>query len=201
MTDPSTGDTYDVFLSHSHLDTEWVEDLACRLEDEHQLRAWFDRWVLIPGESWQQPMAVGIEQARSCAVLLGHETPRGWFEKEMQKALNRQARDRGFRVIPVLLPGADSTLRETLEGSFVELNTWIDFDGAAEPDHALHLLVCGIKGVPPGRWQRRDGSGNLDASTVAMLRHLQALREDGLVDDTVARDYQRKILDQLLRIP
>jgi hypothetical protein len=31
---------YDVFLSYSHHDAEWVEDLAMRLSDAHRVRPW-----------------------------------------------------------------------------------------------------------------------------------------------------------------
>src|SRR3954470_4515694 len=93
------GRRWDVFLSHSHRDADWVEDLAKRLEDERRVRPWLDRWVLVPGEPWQRKIARGLEEAASCAVCLGQHTPRGWFEREIEKALSRQAVDRRFRVI------------------------------------------------------------------------------------------------------
>jgi hypothetical protein len=80
-------------LSHPHQYGDWVEGLARRLEDEHQLRVWLDRWILVPGESWQQAMAKGLEEAASCAVCVGEKTPRGWFQQEAEKALNKQAND------------------------------------------------------------------------------------------------------------
>src|SRR5450759_3398956 len=94
---------FHVFLSHSHQDAIWVKDLAERLEDECGFHVWLDKWILIPGKSWQQEMARGLEQAESCAVCIGKETPKGWFKEEIQKALNRQTHDDQFRVIPVLL--------------------------------------------------------------------------------------------------
>jgi hypothetical protein len=194
--------SYDVFLSHSHRDATWVERLARQLEDEHRLRAWLDRWMLVPGKPWQQAMARGIEEAPSCAVFLGSETPRGWFEKEIEKALNRQAQDRDFRVIPVLLPNADGTLSDALAASFLELNTWVDFRDPGDSARALHLLVSGVKGVAPGRGPSSPKpNGTLNDADIEKLRHLQALRNDRLVDDTVALDYQRKILDRLLEMP
>ena len=59
---------YDVFLSHAHVDGALVEKIGDRLEDKAKLKVWLDRWVLVPGEHWQQRMAKGLEQARSCAV-------------------------------------------------------------------------------------------------------------------------------------
>jgi hypothetical protein len=34
---------FDVFLSHAHLDTEVVEQLGIRLEDEGGMRVWLDK--------------------------------------------------------------------------------------------------------------------------------------------------------------
>ncbi|VVB85168.1 TIR domain protein [uncultured archaeon] len=68
---------FDVFLSHSHSDAIVVEALAKQLEDEFKFRVWLDKWVLIPGESWEQEIARGLDQAKSCAVCIGKETPEG----------------------------------------------------------------------------------------------------------------------------
>lgn len=57
MLNDNQHDIFDVFLSHAHADAEAVETLGARLEDEAQLRVWLDRWVLIPGEHWQQKMS------------------------------------------------------------------------------------------------------------------------------------------------
>ena len=55
----SLKDRFDTFLSHSHDDAEWVERLAKRLEDECGFRIWLDKWILVPGKSWQQEMKKG----------------------------------------------------------------------------------------------------------------------------------------------
>ncbi len=141
---------FDVFLSYSHTDAEWVEHLARRLEDEHGFRVWLDKWVLVPGQPWQQAMARGIDQAGCCAVCIGEYTPIGWFKREIERALDRQTKVSSFRVIPVLLPIA----KRINVDDFLELNTWVDFRGA-DQDYAFHVLVCGVKGIPPGRGPRR----------------------------------------------
>jgi hypothetical protein len=102
--------SFDVFLSHAHVDSELVESLAIRLQDEGNLLVWIDKWVLVPGERWQQEIAKGLVQARTCAVCIGKHTPAGWFREEIERALNRQAKDRSFRVIPVILPGGNMSL-------------------------------------------------------------------------------------------
>lgn len=138
---------FDVFLSYSHMDADWVEHLARRLEDEHGLRVWLDKWVLVAGQPWQQAMARGIDQAGCCAVCIGEYTPIGWFKREIESALDRQTRVPSFRVIPVLLPKAK---RGNVD-DFLELNAWVDFR-SSDQDYAFHVLVCGVKGISPGRW-------------------------------------------------
>jgi hypothetical protein len=57
------GREFNAFLSHSHDDAEWVQRLAVRLEDQCGFRVWLDRWRLVPGGSWQQEMALGLDRA------------------------------------------------------------------------------------------------------------------------------------------
>lgn len=190
-----SSELYDVFLSHAHIDAEDVEVLGARLEDDAELRVWLDRWVLVPGEHWQQEMAKGLDQAQTCAVCVGKRTPDGWFREEIERALNRQTKDKVFRVIPVVLPGGNRSLVD----SFLELRTWVDFKDGLADGYAFHVLTCGIKGVAPGRY--RDESTASEVELVAVrekLVRIRALRQEHLIDDDIALEYQRRILDGLV---
>ena len=136
---------YEVFLSHSHDDADTVEQLAKLLRDKG-LNVWLDKWVLVPGRPWRQGMAKGLDQAASCAVCIGTRTPKGWFEQEIGRALNRQSQHPDLGVIPVILPGGDRSLVD----DFLELNTWVIFSSDISDPDAVHRLICGIKGIPPG---------------------------------------------------
>ena len=65
-----------------------------------------------------------------------------WQQQEMNSALDRQSRETGFPVIPVLLPGAEPPL--DLFGQ----NTWVDFRAGLSQDQPLHLLVASLRGEP-----------------------------------------------------
>jgi hypothetical protein len=145
--EPLPHETFDVFLSHAHSDAEVVEKLGIRLSNEVKLKVWLDKWVLVPGEHWQQEMAKGLNQARTCAICIGAHTPEGWFREEIERAINRQVRDNAFRVIPVILPGDNQNLVD----NFLELRTWVDFKNGIHDNHAFHILVSGIQWIPPGR--------------------------------------------------
>jgi TIR domain len=194
-------EVFDVFLSHSHDDAEWVEQLAKSLEDQHSIKPWLDKWMLIPGQSWQPTMARGLASAASCVVCLGASTPDGWFRKEIEKALNRQASDAEFRVVPLLLPTVpDETvegLKASFQADFLELNTWVDFRSDADESYSLHVLVCAIRGEAPGRWETSQSS--LDGDGEEMTQKLRRLRELGdLVDERVVLEMQTKILERFL---
>jgi hypothetical protein len=184
---------FDVFLSHAHAEAEAVESIGIKLEDDAGLRVWLDRWVLVPGEHWQQEMAKGLDQAKTCAVCVGSNTPSGWFREEIERALNRQSRDPSFRVIPVILPNGDRKLID----SFLELRTWVEFSTSIEDPDALHLLVCGVRGVPPGRRPHdKTHRGRGLASLREKLSNIRDLRLAGLIDEGVALEFQRRLVDE-----
>lgn len=191
---PPTG-SFDVFLSHPHTDAAAVEALGVRLEADAGLKVWLDRWVLVPGDRWQQPMARGLDQARTCAVFLGGATPAGWFREEIERALSRQARDPAFRVIPVVLPGGQRSLVD----DFLELRTCVEFRGGLGDPQALHLLICGVRGVAPGRpMPARHADSEQTQVLRARLSKLRDLRAERLIDDEVAIEFQRRLLDELV---
>ena len=97
---------YDVFLSYNDADEVAVERLARRLRDEG-LRVFFAPWHLVPGVPWLEGLEEALKHSQSCAIFLG-PTGRGpWQDVEIFMALQLAVPERGYRVTPVLLPGAD----------------------------------------------------------------------------------------------
>jgi len=80
-----------------------------------------------------------------------------WQHEEMQAAINRRVTEgrtpteggTPFRVIPVLLPGADRPERSRLP-RFLTATTWVEFRATLDDEQAFHRLVSGIRGVEPG---------------------------------------------------
>jgi hypothetical protein len=130
-----------------------------------------------------------------CAVCIGSRTPTGWFREEIERALNRQAADPSFRVIPVLMPDADSECISP----FLELRTWADFRPDQDPDYAVHTLVCGVRGVPVGRWTPRGTPSAASPPPVDQaLRRLRELLDQQLIHDDVAIEYERLLVAHML---
>ena len=105
---------YDVFLSHYIIDKPEVEALAKRLEDEAGLKPFLDKWHLVPGEPWEEALEEALDQSKTCVVFLGPNKLGPWENEEMRVALDERVRNKSFRVIPVLLPGAEPKDKKTL---------------------------------------------------------------------------------------
>jgi WD40 repeat protein len=139
---------FDVFLSHARLDELEVEKLA-RLLMLKEIRPWFDKWELIPGEPWQEAIEKALESCPACAVCIGANGVDGWQTEQMNAAIQRQVSKKQSRVIPILLPGAERGERSSLP-LFLEGRAWVDFYGPLEDEQTLHRLIAGIRGEAPG---------------------------------------------------
>jgi hypothetical protein len=141
---------FHVFLSHSSDDKPAVEELARRLAKEG-IHAWLDKWHLIPGVPWQPAIEKALGDSETCAVFVGPSGFGPWQNEEMRAAIDRRVGDSGkhFRVIPVLLPGAERAERSSLP-TFLVATTWVEFRDSLDDQYAFHLLICGIRGIEPG---------------------------------------------------
>lgn len=139
---PAPATRYDVFLSHNNADKAAVEEMARRLK-QAGLRPWLDVWNLIPGAPWQEGIEEALSASTSVAVFVGPSGISPWHNEEMRDALDRAVRSRDdYRVIPVLLPGAD----EGSIGRFLTRRVWVDFRSGLDDEGAFGRLVAGIKG-------------------------------------------------------
>ena len=141
---------YDVFLSYSKQHEPTVEELARRLGREG-LRLWLDKWNLIPGEPWQPAIEQALDDCALAAVIIGSGGLGPWQHEQMRVAIDQRVGDheRRYRVIPVLLPGAERPERSPLP-SFLAATTWVEFRDTLDDPDAFRRLVCGIRGIEPG---------------------------------------------------
>ena len=107
---------FDVFFSYHWRDHAPVEAVA-RTLTERGLRVFLDRWYLTPGQPWPQALERTLACCHSVAVFLGADGLGPWQQRERDLALDRQGREPGFPVIPVLLtrsrPGAGVSASST----------------------------------------------------------------------------------------
>jgi len=136
-----TADGYDAFISYNSNDRPKVEEIVHRLENEAQLRIFFDHWHLVFGQPWMPAVETALDESRCCLVFVGPSGYGPWQNEEVWGAIQNQVAQREFRVIWVLLEGAST---KSLNG-FLKNRPGIDFK---EID-AFGRLVCGIHGLPP----------------------------------------------------
>jgi GTPase SAR1 family protein len=130
---------YDVFLCYNSRDRQVVEQIASRLK-EKKVRPWLDSWDLRPGDRWLDKLAEIIGSVKAAAVFVGpHQT--GQYQNLEIPAVIRQSIKSGIRVIPVILPEAESEPRWS---TFLEDFHRVDFRVRA-PD-PMASLVYGITG-------------------------------------------------------
>lgn len=100
-----------VFISHASKDDAFVQELREQLES-HDIAVWVDSRKLRGGAKLAHEINEAIEQARQVIVVLSANTVNSpWVRKEIQKALEveKQRKDEGYRVAPLLLPSIEPT--------------------------------------------------------------------------------------------
>jgi tetratricopeptide (TPR) repeat protein len=144
------GPRYHVFLSHNGADRPAVDALAHRLRREG-IEPWLDVNQLVPGVPWMEAIEQALDQSDSCAVFIGPSGLSPWQTEEMRAAITKRVSgtEGKFRVIPVLLPGAERPERSRLP-AYLIATTWVEFRDSLDDQEAFHRLVSGIRGIEPG---------------------------------------------------
>src|SRR5512147_125960 len=99
-------DAFDVFFSYHTADHAAVTQVARGLH-ERGIRVFLDRWYLAAGQPWPQALEQILASCGAVAVFVGAQGLGPWQQREQDMALDRQGREPGFPVIPVLLSAGD----------------------------------------------------------------------------------------------
>jgi energy-coupling factor transporter ATP-binding protein EcfA2 len=140
---------FDIFLSHNSTDKALVESIAQKLQSKG-LNPWLDKWCLVPGQPWQLQLATILRSCPTFGVFVGQNGLGDWAREELLVAQDRAARERSFRIIPILLPGLPDPFDYGKLPPFLAQRTWIDFRRGIEQPRPLLTLINAIKGFPPG---------------------------------------------------
>lgn len=137
-----------VFFSYGGENQPFVEALARRLRGDARLSFWFGPWHSVPGVPAQEQMEEALWQARTCAVFIGAGQITGWQNEQMRAAIQTRVEDEpGYRIIPVLTPGATRPSRRDLP-SLLRRYEMVEFH-SPDDDYAFKRLLAGILGIPP----------------------------------------------------
>jgi formylglycine-generating enzyme required for sulfatase activity len=134
-----------VFLSYNRADQIQARALDAWLQTQG-INTFFDQRELGSGQLWLPDLEKAIQtNVESIAVLVGPHGLGNTQHYEVQLAITRQAREPGFPVIPVILPGTPEHL---WPGGFLGLPTWVIFgatQGISEDPAALQRLLAAIR--------------------------------------------------------
>ncbi|HVR96799.1 MAG TPA: toll/interleukin-1 receptor domain-containing protein [Thermoanaerobaculia bacterium] len=93
---------YEVFLSYSSKDKQWVTEFASALRDAG-VKTLFDVSELTPGEPWQERIADALRESRTLVMILGpHSAESPWTFFELGAAIADHK-----RIIPVVTADID----------------------------------------------------------------------------------------------
>ena len=142
MTELNNTYRYDVFISYSHKDKDWVQGWLLPQLEAAGLRACIDFRDFEPGLPSLVNMEKAGERSRKTLLVL---TP-NWVESEWTtfESLLVQTDDpagRRARMIPLLLKPCEPPKR-------IAMLTYVDFARPAETEFQLGRLVAAIKGGP-----------------------------------------------------
>jgi Novel STAND NTPase 1/TIR domain len=140
---------FDIFLSHNSADKPAVEDIAHKLKTAG-VEPWLDKWYLVPGKTFQSGLANALRSCPTCAIFIGPNGVGNWAREEVLVAQDRAAKETGYRLIPILLPGVPDPFDYSKLPPFLTQRTWVDFRKGLDDVEPLRALVNAIKGKPPG---------------------------------------------------
>jgi len=140
---------YDLFISHNSLDKSLIDRIAQRLYSGYDIRSWLDKWDLAAAADWAPAIERALRSSNSCAVVLGANGWGQYHSKEAVAALERREKNPEFRVIPVLLPGANAKDMVVL-GDFFTRTHRVDFSNGVDDEEAFQRLLSAIRGEAPG---------------------------------------------------
>ncbi len=131
---------YDVFVSYSHEDLEWVSGFAARLADEG-LRVARDEVFLQPGDVLVHAVEQAIrDSAHGILVFSAASVTSGWVRQEYS-ALMQRSIEEGRRFIPVVIDDVE------LPG-FAATRSYVDFRGVSGDEYdRLIGRICAALGV------------------------------------------------------
>jgi predicted ATPase/class 3 adenylate cyclase len=139
---------YDVFISYSHRDGDWVCNwLEPRLR-KRRLRVCVDREAFEPGEPSMMAMERAVLTSRKTVLVLTPDyIASAWteFENLLIQTLDPSARQR--RLIPLLLKTCDVPLR-------IGMLTHVNFTDPKQQESPLDRLVAALRGKRPSQSPR-----------------------------------------------
>jgi hypothetical protein len=145
---PGGGDRFELFLSHTHANSERVEAIARRLRDGHGLKVWLDKWQIKGGPLHPQ-CEEGVARSRFVAIVCTRKALESkWVAAERNMATANDPE--GHRVRPIVLEDVELL-------PFLQSLLWFDFRDPANDDRNIAELVRSMRPATECRQPARVG--------------------------------------------
>ena len=133
-----------VFVTYSHQDQEFVEQLVADLESSG-LAMVFDKQLMLPGNSLFKIFEEIGTVDFLLAILSPHSVNSSWVQKELEGAVVREIEETDFKVIPIIKVNS-SWVQKELEGAVVREIEETDFKGLPATDESKSSFAGKIQG-------------------------------------------------------
>ncbi len=99
-----------IFISYSHTDKDFVDELAAHLVSK-KAHVWLDRWELCVGDSLVDRIQEAMDDAHAIIVVLSSASVQSeWCRRELSSGILRELESREVLVLPVLKEKCDIPL-------------------------------------------------------------------------------------------
>lgn len=165
-----------IFISYSHQDKTFVDDLAKQLVAQN-VHVWLDRWELNIGDSILEKVQEAIDESSALLVILSKSsTASEWCKKEINGGLLKELEEKRVFVLPILLEDCEIPL-------FARGKLYADF--RSSHDDGLRTVLEGIAKITNPNLARfkepeyhidyaEDWGGNDDTFTIRLTYVEQA---------------------------
>ena len=134
-----------VFISYSHEDREFVDQLAIQLV-RHKVNLWLDKWELHVGDSLTSRIQEALTDASALLVVFSPASVNSdWCTRELNAGLVRELEERRVIVLPVLKEDCEIPL-------FLRDKFYADF--RTSPDDGLRAVLESLARAT-NEWQGR----------------------------------------------
>ncbi len=132
-----------VFLSHAGEDAAAAKALAESMRNVGA-SVWIASDDLKIGQSWQEGLEEALEWSTAFAVYVGEHGVERWVLNEVRVAVDRNARDGMYRIIPILGRGSDPSMLPVFLGQFHAM----DLRDREPTSEYLKSQLAGIQQAP-----------------------------------------------------
>lgn len=170
---------YDVFLSHSAKDREFVSRLATDLA-QAGLRVWLDQWNIRPGDSFAEAIDEALKESRFLVIVMSPDYfQSAWTQQEWHSAMASEIEGEGVKLIPLLY-------RDCEIPPMLRTKQWADFRDHDQYRSALDSLVRGLYGLastksaPTAVTEKPKPGERVEALDPTTLSELKAALKDAV---------------------